>query len=166
MDAYAVQQHVSDWFNSGGITGLDKCWAAQPNAIGFNFADFGSGTMRCQAAVYVEDDTEVRRSTPVRHGMKWVTYAVRVEFCHRSAEDDWTAADRALKQDVVMGAVQMIRNDPALGAGNLPDPLFIDAGEGRAGMRRQYEPPFTDEASGEREQWAYLVFTVSAWVVA
>jgi hypothetical protein len=172
MDAFTVQQHIADWLENGGIAGLDKVWAALPDSTGINFANYGEGEMRCQAVVYVEDDPEIRRSiggaNPYRQtpavGMKWLTYNIRIEFVHRSADPSWIAADQALKQTIVAGARTMIRADPTLGSSTLADPLFASAGEGRMGIRGTYEPPFVDQESGEREQWAYLAFQVNAWV--
>ena len=171
VDPFLVQQYVANYLNAQGIFGLDQVWPARPNVDDLNFADFGSGPMRCQGIVYVEGDDEVRRAFGASrdgvepgHGMKWLAYQVRVEFCHRSADEDWIAADQAFKQVILGGVTAAIRKDGALGTGNLPQPLFRSAGEGRTGIKRVYEAPFTDPATGSREQWAYVQFTVNGWV--
>ena len=173
MDAFAVQQHLADWLNAAQVPGLDQVWPALPESTGLNFANYGSGTMRCQAVAYAESDDEIRRSGPGAlapnrpgQGMIWTTYTVRLEVCHRSAETDWVAADKALKSVIVPGIVAMIRKDPTLGSGQAPDPLFDSAGEGRFGIRKVYEAPFIEASDGEREQWAIVQFQVNAWSTA
>lgn len=174
MDAYTVQADVASWLNAGAISGLDKVWPAQPNAIGMNFADYGSGTMRCQAMVCVEADHNVRRSTPAANpaagllgkGYRMLRYGVRIDFCHWSTEPDWTLADQVLKKNIIGGVRDRIHADPTLGTSAAADPLFNSAGEGRRGIQVQYEDPFTRDSDGAREQWAYLTFDVLAWIQA
>lgn len=166
MDAFTVQQYVADWLDSGRIPGLDKVHPALTDAQAMNLAAYGSGTMRCQAVVYVDTEMDVRRSPPVGQGIRQMTYRMRVEIGHRSAESDWQAADRALKRDVVGGIRTMIHKDPALGSTGAADALFESAGEGRRGIQSEYSEPFVDEESGEREQWAYVYFDVLSFETA
>lgn len=170
MDAFAVQQHVADWLNNSGVPGLDRVWPAIPNVDGINFALYGSGESRCQGVVYMEADTDVRRSLgapdPSQNkpasGMRWITYQVRIEVVHLWTNPDWIAGDRVFKGQIVQGITNAIRLDPSLGTATIGDPLFKSAGEGRMGIRRQYEPPASSEEG--REQWAYVSFQTNAWV--
>ncbi|MFF1469137.1 hypothetical protein [Streptomyces mirabilis] len=171
MDAYTVQTYAADWLNGSGITGLDTVWPALPSSMPLDFAAYGSGMMRCQAVAYAESDSDVRRSTPAANpytgtraaGMRMVRYAVRLEVVHWSADPDWMAADRALKQDVVAGIRTAIHLDPTLGGAKTSEPLFHSAGEGKRGIQTAYEVPFVRDADGAREQWAFLAFDVIAW---
>ena len=171
MDAYTVQTYVANWLNGVDIPGLDMVWAAMASAQPLDFSAYGSGMMRCQAVVYVESDSDVRRSGPAANpfthqpaaGVRLVSYAVRLEVVSWSADPDWAAADRALKQDVVGGIRKAIHLDPTLGGAQTAEPLFHSAGEGRRGIQTAYEEPFTRDADGNREQWAMLLFDVLAW---
>lgn len=166
MDAYTVQQYVADWLNAGSIPGLDKVHPALTDAQAINLAEYGSGTMRCQAVVYVEGHTDVRRTLPIHYGVRQVTWRMRLEIGHSSAEPDWQQADRALKTDIVGGVITMIRKDPALGSKGAPDPLFDSAGEGLRGVQVDYGDPDVDDNTGERVQWAYLYFDVLTFETA
>ena len=172
VDAYDVQTHVAQWLNGGAIQGLDKVWAALPNSYGLDFSAFGSGEMRCQGVAYVEHDAEIRRSFGGAYpraarpasGMKWTTFTVRLELCLNSTSTDWDAADRTLKKSITEPIKALIRADSSLGTWNLPNPLFESAGEGHFGIKTVYEAPYISERTGTREQWAYLTFTVNAWM--
>jgi hypothetical protein len=171
VDAYTVQGYVASWLNSAGILGLDQAWDAMPSAQPLDFAAYGSGPMRCQAVAYVESESDVRRSGPAANpftgqpgaGYRQVSYAVRLEVVHWSSDEDWAAADRALKQDVVGGIRKALHVDPTLGGSQTSEPLFHSAGEGRRGIQTSFEEPFTRDADGNREQWAFVLFDVIAW---
>lgn len=174
MDAFSVQKHTADFLNAGSVVRLDHCYEDQPEAFGFNIADYGSGTTRCYGTVFVDDDSDGRRSGPAADpthgrptglGMRTLTFKVTVVVVHITSEPDWIEASRQLKQDVMEGIRRMIISDPALGTTNLPQPLFASAGESKVGIRRVYQQPYTDDSDGMRKQWAELHFMISAYEV-
>jgi hypothetical protein len=173
VDAYTVREYVANWINAGGVEGLDKVLPAFETSQDFDMGAYSSGPMYCQGVVCIEAEREIRRSGPSANaaagtpgrGMKWIVYQVAIKLCHQSDDPDWAAAERAFMQ-VIEDIRVMIRKDPSLGSSSTAQPLFDGAGEGRRGIQTQYDEPFTDKDTGEREQWAAIHFDAPAWITA
>lgn len=167
MDAFTIQKHVADWLNAAQIPRLDHVYEDIPEAFGEDLGATGSGNTRCVATVFIDDDDDGRRSGPaadpqigrtVGMGVRQIECVVKLSVVHWTAEDNWIEAARQLKQDVCEGITKVIRSDPSLGTWGMPVPLFKGCGEGKFGVKRHYDDPYTDPADGGRKQWAVIEF--------
>src|SRR5690606_41353243 len=84
-----ARQALVDWLVDAEINGLDKVWSTFPRIQNLDFNRFGAGPHRCHAAIFLEEEGELRFAIGGPHsGKKRIDYLVAIHLLHRSVCPD------------------------------------------------------------------------------
>src|SRR5690606_12527857 len=158
-----TRKALVEWLEDAEIDGLDKVWSTFPRAQNVDFNRYGSGPHRCHAAIFFEEEGELRFAIGGPHsGKKRIDYLVAIHLLHRSVCPDESEVIDDFDR-IVDEIKARLRADRRL---SKDDSIVWQAGEGGYGIQCDFEPADQQGGGEPIENRGRIRFEITQWITA